>query len=547
MTKEKKLNFLIIQTDQQRQPMDWPPGWAEKYLPTLQSLRDTGVSFENAFTACCSCTPSRAAMHTSTYPAKNMVTTTFSGTWSSDGVITLRDNLPNFSILREQGYDISYKGKWHLTYPVLNIPENTPNIQNWTEFDPPHLLARFGYDGWNPPDAGNALDMKDEGLKTLGGGHADNDTRFLSGANAMTDRGYGKSILEYLEERAIDSQPFCLFTCFVNPHDIWVAPDLLSVAGYSQDFLDDPIYDEIQPPANWDATLDRKPAIQTLFRDAYNITSPIDDEEKRLLYVRFYAYLQRLVDRHTQVLLDKVRDLGLLENTLIVRIADHGEMGMAHGLREKMLTCYEQAIHVPMIFSNPSLAQGKRTRKMASLVDLLPTLASLAGVDKKRLAALFDGQDLSSYLFDPDRELPADDSIHFTYDEASTDISGFPPYIRAVRTHTHKYAVYFQEDGSDFQYEMYDLVNDPGENNNLAYWESLRELQQGDPVKFRETMLRLESLDKLLREAMTRYGTLPTIFRWPIKPHYLANWKTQALPDKSKDQFIQESLPAILG
>lgn len=547
MTIEKKLNFLIIQTDQQRQPMDWPAGWAEKHLPALQSLRETGVSFENAFTACCACTPSRAAMHTSSYPAKNMVTTTFSGTWSSGGVTTLRDNLPNFSILREQGYDITYKGKWHLTYPVVNIPEDTPNLENWTAFDPPHLLARFGYGGWNPPDAGNAMTMEDEGLKTLGGGHAENDTRFLSGATERTVPGYGQSMLEYLERRALDKQPFCLFTCFVNPHDIWVAPDRLSAAGYNQDFLKDPIYDEIQVPPNWDASLDRKPAIQTLFRDVYDKMSPVDNEDKRLLYVRFYAYLQRLVDRHTQVLLDRVRDLGLLENTLIVRIADHGEMGLAQGLREKMFTCYEQAIHVPMIFSNPSLAQGKHTRKMASLVDLLPTLASLAGIDKQRLATLFDGDNLSAYLFEPDRELPADDHIHFTYDETSTDEPGYPPYIRAVRSHTHKYAVYFQEDGSDFQYEMYDLVNDPGENNNMAYWETLRQLQQSDQKRFRETMARLEFLDKLLQRAMTRYGTRPTIFHWPIRPDYLAQWNSQDSSQEGKDQLARGSLRAILG
>ena len=71
--------------------------------------------------------------------------------------------------------------------------------------------------------------------------------------------------------------------------------------------------------------------------------------------MNFYAHLQTLADGHVGEILDALDECGLTESTLIVRLADHGEMGMCHGLREKMYTAYEEAIHVPLIFSNPLL------------------------------------------------------------------------------------------------------------------------------------------------------------------------------------------------
>jgi hypothetical protein len=53
-------NIVVLMTDQERAVMHWPPGWAEKNLPSLQRLRRHGLSFERAFTAACQCSPSRS-------------------------------------------------------------------------------------------------------------------------------------------------------------------------------------------------------------------------------------------------------------------------------------------------------------------------------------------------------------------------------------------------------------------------------------------------------------------------------------------------------
>ena len=66
---------------------------------------------------------------------------------------------------------------------------------------------------------------------------------------------------------------------------------------------------------------------------------------------------------------------------MIFRCADHGEMGLSHGgLRQKAFNAYEETIHVPLVVSNPVLfPRPAETDALASLVDLLPTIATIAG------------------------------------------------------------------------------------------------------------------------------------------------------------------------
>ncbi len=73
---------------------------------------------------------------------------------------------------------------------------------------------------------------------------------------------------------------------------------------------------------------------------------------------------------------------GLTRDTLIVRVADHGELGFSHGgLRQKDYTAYEEMIHIPMIFSNPRLFPCPvETDCLAGLIDVLPTLLTVAGL-----------------------------------------------------------------------------------------------------------------------------------------------------------------------
>jgi len=68
-----KPNILILINDQQRFEQDWPASWQAENLPSMARLKCYGCSFNNAFTATCACTPSRASLLTGTYPSQTGV------------------------------------------------------------------------------------------------------------------------------------------------------------------------------------------------------------------------------------------------------------------------------------------------------------------------------------------------------------------------------------------------------------------------------------------------------------------------------------------
>jgi len=171
----------------------------------------------------------------------------------------------------------------------------------------------------------------------------------------------------------------------------------------------------------------------------------------------------------------------LYAKTIVIRVSDHGEMGLSHGgLRQKLFNAYEETIRVPIVISNPKyFPKPVQTDAIASLVDIMPTLATLAGVPNREQWD-FKGHDLTPIIADAVRNpsnptASAQDSILFTFDDdnpGSPDPQNFvqePNHIRCIRDQRYKYAVYFDPCGKQTpQYELYDLLNDSEELHNLA-------------------------------------------------------------------------------
>src|SRR5437870_13905463 len=106
-------------------------------------------------------------------------------------------------------------------------------------------------------------------------------------------------------------------------------------------------------------------------------------------------------DNYLVQVLDTLDDLDLTDDTLIIRTADHGEMGLAHGgLRQKNFVFYEEAIRVPLVYSNPQFYPAPHTSSaLVSHVDFLPTIANLFDVPHSARAA-WQGVDYSRLVFD---------------------------------------------------------------------------------------------------------------------------------------------------
>jgi len=190
---------------------------------------------------------------------------------------------------------------------------------------------------------------------------------------------------------------------------------------------------------------------------------------------------------------------GFTERSLIIRTADHGEMGLSHGMREKVYNVYEETIHIPLVIHNKKLfPEARTTEALYAHVDFLPTLLHLAGGEGSRL---MKGKSLLPTILDPKKEVQ--ETVLFCYDDESAMISDleYLCHIRAIRHRHFTYAVYYSPNlPGQYQYELYDLDTDRKQMHNLLH----RPDQASPAVK-----LHWARLQDLLNEKLIEAGQMP--------------------------------------
>lgn len=456
-------NIILFITDQDRAIQHFPDGWEEENLPGLTRLKQRGVTFDNAFCNSCMCSPSRATMFCGYYPEQHGVKSTLEEDMPAPRYpqVELPLNLKNLaSVMAATGYDVVYKGKWHLSKPE-------------GEKFAPSDLKKYGFDRWNPPDAG-----ADQSIEQQGGGLTDHDGRFMD-SDGDPDAGE-EGVLQFLESRSAGDRPFCLVVSLVNPHDVLLYPKNLIEGGYDESWLEG----DIELPETVDQSFRNRPSVHEKFFRIFNLSGKLDTREKQLAYLNFYGNLAKLVDGYLVEILDLLDSRGLTDDTVVVRTSDHGEMGLAHGgMRQKNFNAYEETLRVPMVFSNPELFPQPRTEAaLVSHVDLLPTLAGLVDAPQKARAK-WAGKDYSNLVLGRTRK-PVQDHVVFTFDDyqAGQKTGPYvpaPQFIVAIREQHWKLAKYYDpERGRAPEWELYDLKNDPLEQHNLAGPHSRRNRRQ---------------------------------------------------------------------
>jgi arylsulfatase A-like enzyme len=549
----RRPNIVLLITDQQRTPMHWPrePGWLRQLMPNEAELRRTAVSFEQACTATAMCSPSRATFLTGTYPSRHGVTLTLTNAdlqpnpeflpavlrqvrdMFASGAVPRRRLMSSFvkgalrigpraggepelradqptlgTRLRDAGYTVVYKGKWHLTAPLAGG-------HAWGEEDARRMEREFGFGGWEAPDAGENTDPAH-----FGGGNA--------GRSGMGwDEDYISQVEAFLSGAELP-EPFCLIVSLVNPHDVLGYPHSYREGGFRREQFADM---GIPLPPTIDEPLHEKPAVHSLMQlGQISYIGALEGREAQRDYVNFYAYLHSVVDEKIGRLLRALGSAGdpssLRSRTVIARISDHGEMGLSHGgLRQKMFNAYEETVRVPLVFSNPLLfPQAISSEAPASLVDLVPTLLSIAGAEP---TGTLDGVDQSGVLAaaaQPDRDAlaaagvdlggvldarPAErarEHVLFTYDDhqagtARQEAPGQPNRVRCIRDGRFKYAAYLDPNGrARPEHELYDIEADPIEARNLVERDSARPRTSAAAQE-------LPRLREILREESRATGT----------------------------------------
>ncbi len=416
-------NILVIMVDQLRTPQ-WftaSPTLA-RMLPNISRLHREGVSFERHYTASNDCSPARAALLTGLYTHQTgcMIT----------GGSTLDPGFPTWgTMLREQGYDTWWYGKWHLTH----------GDNKWSVLENAGALEPYGFEGgtYPSPDGG-------------------------PGQGWRVDPLIANQFEEWFAEGGESSQPWCTTVSFVNPHDIawWHKWSDRVPSERSAPALVRGLPPNYETPEMLEAQ--RKPLLQLSFQQtAARAFGPVpftgpDARRKWQHFMDLYVKLQRNVDAHVgRVLRTLESNPGVAANTVVLFTSDHGEYGASHGLRGKGAGAYEEAIRVPLIVKDPRGALTSAPRRprtqLTSSVDVAPLLLRIAsGSDawrsEQRYAHIAGRADLAAILASPRARgrpyvLHATDEI-VTEFATETYAADAPLHVVALRTANAKFATY---------------------------------------------------------------------------------------------------------
>ncbi|MGC6445534.1 MAG: sulfatase [Rubripirellula sp.] len=383
--------------------------------PNIDSLAQRGMLFSKAYCQGTSCAPSRQSMMFSRYQGASEV------------------NLGQH--FREQGWYSARVGKiYHMRVPgdIIAGTNGLDVESTWTErFNSPGLEA-------HTPGEYACLNLNEfsESLVNRQSTKMPHrmfvSVKYDGDGSDQADHKAASKAIELLGKHA--HEKFFLAVGFVRPHYPMVAP--------RQFFEPYPWQQMILPPQQT-GDLDDIPKLGLAATiSSRNPIGMYPDNQKRM-WSAYYAAVS-FMDEQVGRVLDELDRLGLRETTAVVFTSDHGYHLGDHQFWQKS-NLHEQVLRVPLIISSPGLEPG-RSESIVELVDLFPTLSELAGLD---IPASVQGKSLLPILRDPEASVK---QYAMSFHRGHS--------IRSKQWHYMKY-----QDGSR---ELYDVVKDPGEFDNLA-------------------------------------------------------------------------------
>lgn len=463
-------NIVFIVTDQEHYFRQYPEGSAYEARKLLAEL---GTTFEKHYACSTMSTSSRSVIYTGTHITDTKMIDNTDFDWQgplSEDLRTVGD------MMRSAGYATAYKGKWHM---------GDASVLGDDDEDPLTNLEGYGFADWGV--SGDYLSTMHEGYERDGE---------IAGAAA-----------EWLQDKGVETneagQSFFLAVNLVNPHDVMyyntdpTFHGMVEVGGAPDDEVYKKSYD-VEIPGSWnqdlhDGTL---PAAIGAYKARWERqTGSITTAGGWKDFRDYYFNCIQDSDNHLADILQSLVNLGMLDNTIVVFTADHGEMGGAHSLKGKGGVIYEENIHVPLVIVHPEVPGGRSVSAVTSHIDLAPTFVHMTNISPARKAAItrgLCGKNLMS-LVDGSADSVRDaalfcfEMISMTVAQGSADQEGHIAYtfdmyvrgfVRAIVTERYKFTRYFSGNFNrpktlyqllrDNDIELYDLQEDPGEMHNLA-------------------------------------------------------------------------------
>jgi len=409
-------NVVFILTDDQGIWASGCYGNPEIRTPSIDRLAGTGVRFEHFFCTSPVCSPSRATFLTGRIPSQHGV-----HDWIRDG-----DVPPDEEMLSDPMGE---------SYPAVAYLEGQIGYTD--------VMAAHGYTcaisgKWHLGDSLRPQNSFSYWYVHQSGGGPYNDAPMVRDGRLINEPGYvthaiTDEALKFLEDM---EEPFYLSVHYTAPHSPWIGEHPQEIVDSYDDCPFKSCPQEVKHP--WatslsDCCLGNREALKGYFA----AVTAMDSDVGRIL--------------------DRIEHLGLREETLIIFSSDNGYSCGHHGFWGKgngtfPLNMYENSAKVPLIMSHPGhIAEGESVDALVSGYDFMPTLLEYLGLPL------------------PEGDLPGQSFLHLLSGRSGGDRESVVVYdeygpTRMIRTREWKY-VHRHAYGP---HELYDLINDPDERQNLV-------------------------------------------------------------------------------
>lgn len=466
---DKRPNIVLITSDQQHWNTLSCIG-AQVKTPNLDRLASEGVRYDRAYCVNPTCTPTRASIITGLYPSQH-------GAWTLG--TKLPEHVPTLGgYLGEAGYRTALIGKAHFQqlfdHPEWSSMESNPFMQDldfWSRFNGPfygfeHVeLARNHTDEFHVGQH-YALWMQEKGCENWrdyfqrpAGNSDPRRHKWPIPEEYHYDAWIAERTNAMMEEYAANGENFFVWASFLDPHPPYLAPEPWDDM-YDPDSIGVPRvtpgeHDSSAPHIK--LTQQEKPDFGPWRESGYGchgFHSHVHDDRKLAKDIAVYYGMISLMDKYIGKILDKLDELGLRDDTVVVFSTDHGHFFGHHGLVAKGAFHYEDMIKVPFIVRWPGkTAAGTTSGALQSLVDLAPTFMRVAGLDVPRTMTGVD----QSGVWAGNVNSVRDHILVENHHEPTTI------HVKTYVDERYKLTVYY---GREYG-ELFDLRDDPGEVNNL--------------------------------------------------------------------------------
>jgi len=404
-------NIVVVLSDNQRWDFMGCAGHPFVETPNLDRLAGEGILFSNAFVTTSLCSPSRASFLTGQYAHTHGVQDNLTP-WSEE-------NRTFFEHLKQAGYESAFIGKWHMPGPLPAL---------------------------------RGVDLFVTFTAQRGQGRYFDCPLVVNGAEKPSRKPY---ITEELTDYALDfvskprEGPFCLVLSHKAVHHPWLPPP---------DLAD--LYENDEPPFP-------REVHPLLFLTGGNLFEGLIGRPAELY--RDYARVVTSLDREIGRLLERLDELGIAGDTIVVFASDNGFFWGEHRRGGTGRWPYEESIRIPFIVRAPAVTPdpGRRAEQMILNIDLAPSLLELAGLPAPDT---MEGQSFVPVLRSPSS--PGRKAWLYEY------FADFPfrvPTTHAVRTERY---VYIEFEGRRGR-ELYDIENDPGQSRNMIHTREGQGMSEG--------------------------------------------------------------------